>query len=119
MDDDLLTVPPGLILTQLRHVYRALEELQFGQLLMQLRYARRALEDVERSTARYTGGGFAAALQAGPHFGEPPLLDGALKVYVVNINDLTAGQQSLVGNLLGGIGGLIGGIGGGFVGGFV
>src|SRR5262245_52274646 len=95
---------------------------QFGLILMQMRYARRALEDVERSTARYTGAGFAAALQAGPRFSAPPLLDGALMVYVVNINDLAAAQSgvgSLFGNLLGGLGGLIGSIGGGFLGGIV
>ena len=95
---------------------------QFGLILTQMRYARRALEDVERSTARYTGAGFAAALQAGPRFGAPPLLDGALMVYVVNINDLAAGQSgmgSLFGNLLGGLGELIGSIGGGFLGGIV
>ena len=94
----------------------------FGLILTQLRYARRALEDVERSTARYAGGNFAAALQAGPRFGAPPILDGALKVHIVNINDLSGGQNglgSLFGNLVSGLGGMIGGIGGGFIGGLI
>ena len=60
MDDDLLT--------------------NIGLMLTQVRYARRALEDIERSTARYAGFAFASALSAGPAFGAPPMLDGALKV---------------------------------------
>lgn len=94
----------------------------FGLILTQLRYARRALEDVERSTARYSGGSFAAALQAGPRFGAPPMLEGALKVHIVNINELTSAQNglgALFGNLMTGLGGMIGGIGGGFLGGLI
>ena len=89
---------------------------QMGLLLTQVRYSRIALEHIERATTRYAGialsipgGGGAAAL------GAPPLIDGALKVYVVNINDLTAGPG--IGDMLAGV---IGGAGrflGGFVGG--
>lgn len=95
--------------------------IQIGLLLSQLRYARRALEDIERSTARYGGVTFAVALAAGPRFGEPPLLNGALKVYVTNINDLTVGRGSigLLEGLLGGIGRFFGGLAGGFVGGII
>jgi hypothetical protein len=95
--------------------------IQIGLLLSQLRYARRALEDIERSTARYGGVTFAVALAAGPRFGEPPLLNGALKVFVTNINDLTVGRGSigLLEGLLGGIGRFFGGLAGGFVGGII
>lgn len=97
---------------------------QLGLVLTTLRYARRALEDIERNTAKYGGISFANALAAGPRFGEPPLFSGALKVYVVNINDLTG---SGVGGFLEGIfgtvgrffGGLIGGVAGGLVGGIL
>jgi hypothetical protein len=123
MNEDHIIGQLGLLLTQTRSNLFASADVgdtTLGLVLTQLRYARRALEDVERSTARYGGAGFAAALQAGPRFGAPPLLDGALKVYVVNIGDLAAGQGgSSFGTLLGGLGGLIGGIGGGFLGGFL
>lgn len=94
---------------------------QIGLLLSQLRYARRALEDIERSTARYGGVTFAVALAAGPRFGEPPMMSGALKVYVANISDLTIsrGGVGLLEGLLGGIGRFFGGLAGGFAGGII
>jgi hypothetical protein len=94
---------------------------QIGLLLTQFRYTRRALEDIERSTARYGGVTFALALAEGPRFGAPPLVGGALKVYVTNINDLTVGRGAagLFEGLLGGIGRFIGGLGGGLVGGVI
>jgi hypothetical protein len=99
------------------------EELlnQIGLLLTQLRYARRSLEDIERSTARYTTFAFASALAAGPRFGEPPMFGGALKVYVVNINDLApgGGLGGFLEGLLGGIGRFFGGLFGGAVGGTI
>jgi len=103
------------------------EELlgQMGLILTQLRYARRAIEDIERSTARYNSFAFATALSAGPRFGEPPLFNGALKVYVINIHDLEPGGGigSLIQGVLGGLGAftgnLLGGIPGGFLGGFL
>lgn len=99
------------------------EELfgQLGLILTQLRFTRRALEDVERSTARYHGLAFASALQRGPHFSEPPLFGGALKVYVVNINDLAPGGGfgGFMEGLLGGIGRFFGGFFGGLAGGVV
>jgi hypothetical protein len=91
---------------------------QMGLLLTQLRYARRSLEDIERNTARYTTFSFASALAAGPRFGEPPMFGGALKVHVVNINDLAPGGGFLEG-LLGGIGRFFGGLFGGLVGGTI
>jgi len=102
------------------------EELlgQMGLILTQLRYARRAIEDIERSTARYNSFAFASALSAGPRFGEPPMFNGALKVYVNNIHDLEPGGGigSLIQGLFGGVGSflgnLVGGIPGGFFGGF-
>ena len=95
--------------------------LEIGLLLTQLRYARRSLEDIERSTSRYTSFGFASALAAGPRFGEPPMFGGALKVYVVNINDLApgGGLGNFLEGLLGGIGRLFGGLFGGFAGGTI
>jgi hypothetical protein len=98
---------------------------QMGLILTQLRYARRALEDVERSTARYAGLGFAtgvaSALSVGPRLGEPPLFNGALKVYVTNIQDLQPGGGigGLIEGLLGGVGRLIGGLLGGTAGGLL
>jgi len=93
---------------------------QIGLLLTQLRFARRALEDIERSTARYGGVTFAVAVAAGPKFGEPPLLSGALKVHVTNINDLTAGGSvGFFEGILGGIGRFFGGLAGGFAGGII
>lgn len=100
------------------------EERLFGQMgliLTQLRFARRALEDVERSTARYGNFAFAAALQARERFGAPPLLNGALKVYIVNINDLApgGGLGDLLSGLLGGVGRLFGSFFGGLIGGTI
>jgi hypothetical protein len=94
---------------------------QIGLLLTQLRYARRALEDIERSTARYGSIDFTGALAAGTRFGAPPLLDGALKVHVVNLNDLTTGGgiSGFLENLLGGVGGFFGNFCSGLVGGAI
>lgn len=94
---------------------------QIGLILTQLRYTRRAIEDIERNTARYSGFTFTNAFAAGSHFGEPPLFDGALKVYVVNINDLTTGGGfgGFLEGLLGGIGRLFGGFFGGLIGGTI
>src|SRR5262245_43048732 len=94
---------------------------QLGLILGQLRYTRRAVEDIERSTARYGGFTFATALAAGPRFGEPPMVNGALKVYVININDLAPGSGigGFLEGLLGGIGRFFGGFAGGFVGGTI
>lgn len=91
-----------------------------GLLLSQLRIARRALEDIERSTARYNSFAFASALSAGASFGAPPMFGGALKVWVVNINDLAPGAGGgFLEQLLGGIGRLFGGFGGGLLGGIL
>lgn len=94
---------------------------QIGLLLTQFRYARRALEDIERSTARYGSIDFTRALAAGTRFGAPPLLDGALKVHVVNLNDLTTGGGAggFLENLLGGVGGFFGNFFSGLVGGTI
>ncbi|MBI4671164.1 MAG: hypothetical protein HY741_05795 [Chloroflexi bacterium] len=94
---------------------------QLGLLLTQLRFTRRALEDIERSTAKYGGVTFALALAAGPHFGEPPLLNGALKVYIININDLAPGRgiAGFIEGLLGGLGRFLGGFAGGLAGGTI
>jgi hypothetical protein len=96
---------------------------QLGLLLTQVRYSRMALENIERATTRYAGiavsipgGATAAAL------GAPPLIDGALKVYVVNINDLTAGGPGIgdvLAGVIGGAGRFLGGFFGGLVGGTV
>lgn len=91
-----------------------------GLLLSQLRVARRAIEDIERSTARYNNFAFAAALSAGANFGQPPMFSGALKVWVVNINDLApSAGGGFIEQLLGGIGRLLGGFGGGALGGIL
>jgi hypothetical protein len=92
---------------------------QMGLLLTQLRYARRSLEDIERSTARYTTFTFAGALAAGPRWGEPPMYGGALKVWVVNINDLAPSGAGLFETFLGGMGRLFGGLLGGLIGGTI
>lgn len=94
---------------------------QMGLLLTQMRFTRRALEDIERNTAAYQGIAFTSALAAGPRFGAPPLLDGALKVYVVNINDLAEGGgiAGFLEGLLGGAGRFLGGLFGGLVGGTI
>jgi hypothetical protein len=95
---------------------------QMGLLLTQVRYSRIALEHIERATTAYAGialsipgGGGAAAL------GAPPLIDGALKVYVVNINDLTAGPGigDMLAGVIGGAGRFLGGFFGGLAGGAV
>jgi hypothetical protein len=93
---------------------------QLGLLLSQWRYSRRAIEDIERSTAKYTGLAFAPLFAEGAKFGQPPMMNGALKVYIVNINDLSEPPTGgLLEGLLGGagrfLGGLIGGIAGGTV----
>src|SRR6187549_3960395 len=90
-------------------------------LLTQLRYTRRAMEDIERSTARYAGFAFASALSEGPRFGAPPMFEGALKVYIVNIDDLAPGSGfgGFLESLLGGVGRFFGGLPGGFVAGVI
>jgi hypothetical protein len=92
---------------------------QLGLLLTQTRFARRALEDIERATATYGTFAFSSVITAGPKFGEPPLFDGALKVHVVNINDLAPGRGfgDFLQGLLGGLGSFVGNLGGGLVGG--
>jgi hypothetical protein len=96
---------------------------QLGLLLTQVRYARMALENIERATSRYAGLALtASAGGGGTPFGSPPLLDGALKVYVVNINDLTSsggGLGDIISGVLGGAGRFLGGVFGGLVGGTV
>ncbi len=93
---------------------------EIALLLSQLRVARRAIEDIERSTARYNNFAFAAALSAGTGFGAPPLFGGALKVWVVNINDLApSAGGGFIEQLLGGLGRFFGGFGGGFIGGIL
>jgi hypothetical protein len=93
---------------------------QIGLLLTNFRYARRALEDIERSTSRYLGVSFAPLFSEGPRFGAPPLFNGALKVHVVNINDLTSPPAGgFLEAIFGGIGRFIGGLVGGTVGGVI
>jgi hypothetical protein len=88
-------------------------------LLAQTRFARRSLEDIERATASYGTFAFTSVISAGKRFGEPPLVDGALKVYVVNINDLAPGGGfgALLEGLLAGAGSFAGNLVGGVVGG--
>jgi hypothetical protein len=98
------------------------EELfnQMGLLLTQVRDARRALEDIESHTAAYAGLGFLQAVSREGAFGQPPMINGALSVYVVNVNDLSPGSGGgIIGEVLGGIGRFFGGLVGGAVGGFV
>jgi hypothetical protein len=92
-----------------------------GLLLTQTRFARRALEDIERETANYGTFAFTSVIAAGPRFGAPPLFDGALKVHVVNINDLAPGGGfgALIEGLLGGAGRFVGNLFGGMVGGAI
>ena len=92
-----------------------------GLLLTQTRVARRTLEDIERQTAAYGGFTFTSMVAAGPRFGAPPMIRGALKVHVVNIDDLapSAGIGGLLEGLLGGAGALAGNLFGGFVGGTI
>ncbi|MEM7305807.1 MAG: hypothetical protein AAF682_04020 [Planctomycetota bacterium] len=93
----------------------------FGVLLLQVRTARRALEDVQRNTSRYMGFEFAKALAQGPSFGQPPMFQGALKVHVVNINDLAPGNSfgGFLESLLGGVGSFFSNLIGGTIGGFI
>jgi hypothetical protein len=96
---------------------------QMSLLLTQVRYARRALENIELATTRYAG--LALRVAGGPGaapLGAPPLIDGALKVYVVNINDLTTGGPGIgdmLAGVIGGAGRFLGGFFGGVVGGTV
>ena len=94
---------------------------QIGLLLTQTRIARRALEDIERATSQYANFAFSSVIGAGKSFGEPPMVDGALKVYIVNIADLAPGSGfgALIEGLLGGAGRLIGNIFGGAIGGTI
>ena len=97
---------------------------QIGLLLTQVHYTRIALEGIERATTRYAGIALAmpgSSSTGGTPWGAPPMLDGALKVYVVNIADLTAGASigDVIAGVMGGagrfLGGFVGGIGGGAV----
>jgi hypothetical protein len=95
---------------------------QMGLLLTQVRYSRAALERIERATTKYAGIALSIPGGAGgAALGAPPLLDGALKVYVVNINDLTAGPGigDMLAGVIGGAGRFLGGFFGGVVGGTV
>lgn len=100
MDDDLIT--------------------QIGLLLTQVRFARMALEDIERSTAKYAGLSLSIGASGSQPFGAPPIQDGALKVFVVNLGDLavpTGGD--LISGILGGAGRFLGGFLGQLVGGTI
>ncbi len=90
-----------------------------GLLLTEVRVSRRALEEVERASSRYMGVEFAKAFTAGANFGAPPMYQGALRVHVININDLSPGNTiaDLLIGLLGGLGSLVGGLIGGAIGG--
>jgi hypothetical protein len=92
---------------------------QMGLLLTQVRFARRALEDIERSTAHYAG--LAVDLtSSGAAIGAPPLIEGALAVYLTNIGELTSGGGGgFFEAIFGGIGRLLGGLVGGVVGGTI
>ncbi|HEX5368528.1 MAG TPA: hypothetical protein VFY10_03855 [Dehalococcoidia bacterium] len=94
---------------------------QIGLLLTQTRIARRALEDIERATSQYANFAFSSVIGAGKSFGDPPMVDGALKVHIVNIADLAPGSGfgALIEGLLGGAGRLIGNIFGGAIGGTI
>jgi hypothetical protein len=91
---------------------------QLGLLLSQTRFARRALEDIERATAQYSSYALTAALTPA---GTAPLLNGALRVHVVNLADLTpsGGFGDTIASLLGGVASFIGNLVGGAVGGTV
>jgi hypothetical protein len=96
---------------------------QMGLLLTQVRVARMSLENIEHATGQYAGLALTAAA-AGPDrpaFGAPPLIEGALKVYVVNIADLVAPESGggVIETLLGGVGRLVGGFLGGLAGGVI
>ena len=92
---------------------------QLGLLLTQTRFARRALEDIERTTSRYGSFAMTSAAPSGAAFGSPPLLDGALRVHVVNIQDLSPTSGFDIGGIFGGIGAFVGNLFGGIVGGTV
>lgn len=95
--------------------------LAISVILTQVRSARRAIEEVERNTSRYLGFEFAQALSEGARFGAPPMHHGALRVHVININDLAPGNSfgDFLMGFLGGVGNFIGGLVGGMVGGTV
>lgn len=96
---------------------------QMGLLLTQMRVTRLSLESIERSTSRFTGlallgSGSGVGGSGGGPFAPPPLLDGALKVYVVNPGDFVAPAGGGFGEtILGGLGRFLGGLLGGTVGG--
>jgi len=94
---------------------------QLGLILTQLRVVRLTVEEIERGTARYGNFAFATATAAGAKFGEPPMFQGALRVYVVNIEDLAPGSGfgGFLEALLGGAGRLFGGFFGSLGGGAV
>jgi hypothetical protein len=94
---------------------------QLGLLLTQTRFGRRALEDIERATSTYGTFAFTSVITAGPNFGAPPMYEGALKVHVVNIDDLAPGGGfgDFLSGLLGGLGGFVGNLIGGAAGGAV
>ncbi len=96
---------------------------QMGLLLTQVRVARMSLEHIEHATGQYAGLALTAAAGGPdrPAFGAPPLLDGALKVYVVNLSDLVAPAPGggILETILGGVGRAIGGFVGGLVGGVI
>jgi hypothetical protein len=94
---------------------------QLGLLLTQVRYARMALDGIEHATSRYAGLSLTVAGAGATPWGAPPMIDGALKVYVVNISDLTAGASigDVVAGAIGGVGRFLGGFAGGLVGGTV
>jgi hypothetical protein len=94
---------------------------QMGLMLTETRSTRRALEGIERAVTRsmpiglLVGAGSAIAA-----LGAPPLFEGALKVYVVNIGDMVAeggGLLDVIGGVFGAAGRFLGGVVGGAVGG--
>jgi hypothetical protein len=90
---------------------------QMGLLLGEVGATRRALEGIRDETRRYAS--LAFSLSEDKAIGSPPMLNGALKVHVVNIGDIAATGPGLFEGVLGGIGRFIGGVAGGFVGGVV
>lgn len=93
---------------------------QMGLLLTQVRVTRLSLESIERSTSRFTGLALQASGSAGPAFGAPPMIDGALKVYVMNVDDFVApAGGGFFETVLGGLGRVVGGFVGGLVGGVI
>jgi hypothetical protein len=94
---------------------------QLALLYHELVKSRAALHDIAQSTARYAGLSIAASPSG--TLGAPPLQEGALMVYVTNLNELTAGGGSGLGafieGLFGGVGRFIGGFFGGLAGGAV